>query len=144
MRPQGAPEPRDDIDRLFARLQSVTPPANLTPRIMGALPDAVPATSVRVAAAPRRSWSGVAAVAGLVLLLMSLRLGILLDESGALGVLGQIGGDFGDFLSAPGDYLAPLASELPWFDMIIMVAALATFWLSSTATVSSGRQRQTR
>ena len=151
MRPSDAPEPRDDVDRLFARLRPVAPPPGLTARIMDALPSPLPAAPARVAPtlapAARRPWGWLAAGAGVVLLLMSLRLGTLLDDSGALVVLGQIFGNFGDFLSAPGDYLGPLASELPWLDLTVAFIALVTFWLSSSAIVDGGshpRQRTPR
>ena len=137
------PEPRDDVDRLFARLRSAEPPPDLTARIMRALPAASPAPP-RAAPVPaptttRRRWDWVTAIAGMVLLLMSLRLGSLLDDSGALTVLGQIFSDFGGFLSAPGDYLAPLAAELPWLDLIVALIALVVFWVGSSATVDQRR-----
>ncbi|MBA3826213.1 MAG: hypothetical protein H0X24_20225 [Ktedonobacterales bacterium] len=148
MRPANTPEPRDDVDHLFARLHSVAPPPDLTARIMGALPGPLPAAPARVApAAPpaaRRPWGWVTAGAGLVLLVMSLRLGTLLDDSGALAVLGQIFADFSDFLGDPGDYLAPLASELPWLDLSVAVAALALFWFSSSAIIDGIDQPRPR
>ncbi len=144
MKPQETPEPRDDVDRLFARLHAVAPPPDLAARVMRALPGPAPLAPTRVVApspAPRRRWGWVTAGAGIILLLMSMRLGTLLGDSGALDVLGQIVANFGDFLGAPGDYLAPLASELPWLDLTVAVAALVTFWLSSSATVGGDAQR---
>jgi hypothetical protein len=145
---QNTPESPDDVDRLFARLHAVAPPADLTARIMRALPAEVP----RAQPAPDRApaipawralpWRGIAVVAGLVLAIMSVRLGLLLDDSGAISVLSQIFGDFGSFMSAPGDYLSPLAAELPWFDLIGAVLALALFWFSSAASVDQARERQ--
>jgi hypothetical protein len=153
MNPNETREPRDDVDRLFARLQSVAPPPDLKASIMRALPAQAPAAPQRVAAPPvtakapaaRPPWRWIAAGAGLVLLLMSLRLGTLLDDSGALSVLGLITSNFGDFLGAPGDYLAPLAAELPWLDIFVALAALVTFWYSSSALIgpnSSQRPQQ--
>lgn len=130
-------DPGDDIDRVFARLRPVAPPPLLAQRILAALPAEVPApvaSGVPVAARiGRRTWQWMATAATLVLLVMSLRLGSLLDDSGALSVLGAIMQDFGAFLSAPGDYLTPLVAELPWVDLIITVVALVVFWISSTS-----------
>ena len=140
----GTPEPRDDVDRVFARLQAINPPPDLTRRIMRSLPATLP-VATRPTTQPRisaRQWQWVATGAGIVLLIMSVRLGSLLDASGALGVLGAIFGGFGDFLSAPGDYLVPLAAELPWFDIILALLALIVFWVSSSASVDRARGKR--
>jgi hypothetical protein len=142
-------EARDDVDRLFARLQSVAPPPNLKARVLQALPAELPrpqAAPVPVTAPPARAipWRWIAVGAGVVLLIMSLRLGALLDDSGALSVISEIFSDFGAFLSAPGDYLMPLTEELPWFDIIVTLVALVTFWVSSSASVDQSRATQQR
>ena len=145
---RGTPEPRDNVDRVFARLQSINPPPDLTQRIMRSLPATLPvatAAQAKPVVSPRvsaRQWQWVATGAGIILLLMSIHLGTLLDDSGALSVLGVIFGGFGDFLSAPGDYLSPLAAELPWFDIILAVLALIVFWVSSSASVDRSHGKQ--
>ncbi len=152
MRPRGSSDERDDVDRLFARLQSVAPPADLKANILRALPTGVPAqppmqaapTGQTGAAANAIPWRWIALGAGVVLACMSLRLGSLLDDSGAFSVLSQIFSDFGSFMAAPGDYLTPLASELPWFDIIIALAALVTFWVSSSASVDQAQGSRSR
>jgi hypothetical protein len=140
MQPQRPSDAPDEVDRLFGRLRSVAPPPDLTARILRALPTEPPAVATPRAvtiSSPtmRHRWGWVTAVAGVVLLVMSLRLGTLLDDSGALGVLGQIFSDFGSFMSAPGDYLAPLASELPWLDLLVALGALVVFFVGSSASV---------
>lgn len=138
------PEPRDDVDRLFARLHAVAPPPDLTARIMRALPAEVPRAQPAPGAPAARTlpWRGITVAAGLVLAIMSVRLGLLLDDSGVLSVIGQIFGDFGSFISAPGDYLAPLLVELPWFDLIVTLLALALFWFGSSASIDQTRERR--
>lgn len=141
------PEARDDVDRLFARLHSVAPPPDLKARVLRALLAELPrpqAAPTPVAAPPARAipWRWIAVGAGVVLLFMSLRLGTLLDDSGALSVIGAIFGNFGDFLSSPGDYLTPLAEELPWFDLTVALVALVAFWVSSSASVDQARGTQ--
>jgi hypothetical protein len=147
MRPRDTSDERDDVDLLFARLHSVTPPADLTARILRSLPAELP---VQAFAPPMRSarpansgsnipWRWIALGAGVVLAIMSLRLGGLLDDSGASSVFAQIFSDFGGFLASPSDYLSPLMGELPWFDIIISLTALVTFWVSSSASVDQAR-----
>jgi hypothetical protein len=129
-------EPPDDVDRLFARLRPLAAPPDLAQRIMRALPEPAP-----VLAEERRwRWTSIATAA--FLLIMSLRIGIVLDDSGALGVLGAILQDFGSFLSSPGDYLNPLLAELPWIDMFLAFAALVIFWVSSSASMDRWRARR--
>jgi hypothetical protein len=144
---RNGPEPRDDVDRLFARMQSVAPPADLKQRILRSLPTTLPASPAQARPTPRphlsaRQWQWGTAIAGVLLLIMSVRLGTLMDDSGALSVLGQMGSNFGDFLSAPGDYLVPLAAELPWLDLIIALAALVAFWVGSSASVDRARGKR--
>lgn len=147
---RNAPEPRDDVDRLFARLHAVAPPPDLTARIMRALPAEVPRAQPAPVRAPVPSapaarglpWRGITVAAGLVLAIMSVRLGLLLDDSGALSVIGQIFSDFGSFISAPGDYLAPLLAELPWFDLIVALLALTLFWFGSAASIDQARDHR--
>lgn len=136
----------DDVDRVFARLRPIAPPPMLAQRILASLPAEVPAPVARAGPVtgriPRRTWQWVVAAATLVLVIMSLRLGTLLDDSGALAVLGAIAQDFGSFLSAPGDYLTPLIAELPWFDLSITLGALIAFWVSSTSLLGNRTMRQ--
>lgn len=142
------PDPRDDVDRLFARLHHVEPPADLTRRIMRALPSQVPVATAAPAppvAQPRlsdRQWQGVAGIATVFLLIMSVRLGMLLEDSGAFSIFGDMFSNFGDFVSAPGDYLTPLMAELPWFDISLGVLALVVFWVSSSTSVERLRGKR--
>lgn len=136
-------EPQDDVDRLFGRLRTVEPPVDLTQRIMRALPaeplPAPVATPVRAPAASRREntglWRWVAIAAGLALVLMSLHLGSSLDDSGALGVLGEATGDSQIFWSAPGEFFITFLEAVPWFDVIVTSAIFAVFWGSSSRAV---------
>lgn len=128
--------PPDEIDRLFTRLRPASPPRDLAARVLRALPAEAPAAvAAPRPAVNRRVWQWVAAIAGVVLFLMSLRVGSLLEDSGALGVLGSAIGDSA-FWSAPGDYLATLGDALPWLDLSVALAALVAFWVSSSALVS--------
>ncbi len=136
-------EPPDDVDRLFARLRPLAPPPDLSQRIMRALPP-TPSLVPKFAPSPsnERSWRWASVATAAFLLIMSLRIGILMDDSGALGVLGAIMQDFGTFLSSPGDYLNPLLGELPWVDIMLALAALTAFWVSSSASMDCWRARR--
>src|SRR5215469_5594793 len=102
-------EPRDDIDRLFARLEKVDPPPDLAQRVMRSLPTHAPASPQlapqRVAPQQQRGWSQwphhqwAAAIAGVLFVVMSVWLGSALNDSGSLSLLGDAFGDTGTFWS---------------------------------------------
>ncbi len=140
MRP-GDEGPQDEIDRLFARLTPVKPPAELSSRILAALPKIapVPISVPRKRRISAQAWRWISVIAAILLIVMSLRLGTQLEESGALNVLGDAFGDLGSFMSAPGDYLSALFSAIPWFDLIVTLLALAVFWIGSSTLVDDTR-----
>ncbi len=148
-------EPRDDVDRLFARLEKVDPPPDLAQRIMRALPAQVPVPpQVQMARRPvgaqpiarpqQRRWQWAAAVAGVLFAVMSLWLGNALNDSGTLSLLGDAFGDAGTFWSAPGAFFAAFFESLPWFEVIATLLLFATFWYCSATLVDRSPQVRRR
>jgi hypothetical protein len=100
---------RDDIDRLFARLDRVPVPADLTARVLA---QTVAQTQARATVA----WPWVVAGSGslVVLSMTGYLLGANLAASDGLDVLGALLGDFGLLTTAPGDVVAALSEVIPW------------------------------
>jgi hypothetical protein len=144
-------EPRDDVDRLFARMEKVDPPPDLTQRIMRSLPAQVPAAQPQRVAQPRlggqprqRGWQWAAAIAGVIFVVMSVWLGNALNDSGSLSLLGDAFGDTGTFWNAPGAFFAAFFESLPWLEVIVTLMMFAAFWYSSAAAVDRSPQTRRR
>lgn len=115
----GSPEPLDDLDRLFARLQAVNPPPDLVARAMA---------EATVREARRRLWI---TIPGYVLLLVavlaiSYAFGRALATTGAGDLVSLAVLDPGAFASAPADYALALADTISWG----LVAALLVVFVA--------------
>jgi|GEM_PF-5571142 len=124
--PQMLDEP-DDIDRLFARLDRVPLSADLTQRILRALPAPIDNR--------RRLSQWVAIVTGIALTIASIALGNALDASGTLGLLGQTIGDTSTFWSAPGEFIGAFMESLPWLEVAVSLCIFAVFWYSASTLI---------
>lgn len=104
-----APEPLDDLDRLFARLERAEVPADLTARVL--------ASTVGQPAASRASliwpWMLVGLASLALLVLTGYWLGASLAASDGLEIIEAVLGDVSLLASAPGDVLAALGEVVP-------------------------------
>jgi hypothetical protein len=149
MRPRIS-EDKDDIDLLFAQMKPIEPPGDLTARIMRALPASVAqpvVASSRTVPARRydilsRYGSWISAAALVIFVLLSVHLGMQLDSSGTLGILGEVTNNQQTFSDAPGVFIGAILESMPWFDLILTAVALGFFWYSSSASVTRWSQQR--
>jgi hypothetical protein len=128
----------DDVDRLFARLEPIEPPASVLAGIAAATAAADPDRAAR-----RRIWLALDAVAIVVLALVSLWLGMELQETGALDLLGLMLIDAGAMREGLGALLEALLQALPWPQLALLgVNLVAIAALSQLAL--RGDRRPTR
>src|SRR5439155_13932001 len=114
----------DDIDRLFRRLEAVSPPADLESRILTQV-----AWERRQPAVDRR-WAGIALLGLLVLALVGYRLGQQLATGGTLEFVTSFLADWGSFMEAPGDFLAGALPALPLVEVAAVAANLIAIALA--------------
>ena len=143
-------EPVDDeVDRVFARLQSVEPPPNFVASVLAGVA-AQPSTSrvstaATVAPAPglaRRSasatvaWLALQVLGALAVGLAAFWLGHAFWTSGAYDLLALLRDD-SDLLTLYGDtYTTALVATLPWLQLAVValtLAATALTWIYSRA-----------
>jgi hypothetical protein len=110
----------DDLDRLFARLVPVEPPAALASVVLAR-------TTRRPAAVGRRELAlGVVDLIALVgLAAISVSLGWSLVDSGAAELLAAVLGDLAAFGEAWTDVLPALVEGLPWAHLLGLLADVA-------------------
>jgi hypothetical protein len=114
----------DDIDRLFSRLEAVSPPADLESRILTQV-----AWGRRPPAVDRR-WAGIALLGLLVLAFVGYRLGQQLATGGTLEFVTSFLADWGSFTEAPGDFLAGALPALPLAEVAAVAANLVAIALA--------------
>lgn len=125
--------PPDDLDRLFARLASPNPPANLTARILARTVETAPAAiaarrRVRVAL-----WAAYGVSLSLVLLL-AVMLGQALHASGTLDYLSFALQDFDLARQSPGLFGSAVVEHMPCWNLLSLVGALVA-WLVTTVAL---------
>ncbi len=123
----------DDLDRLFARLQSPAPPPALVPAILARTVETAPA---RIAARERLRatlW-GVYAVALALVAACALSLGQALYASGTLDYLSLATEDTDLAQQSPGLLWAAIGEHMPWLHLVPLVLALA-LWLVATVAL---------
>lgn len=148
--PEAAWEPVDDeVDRVFARLQSVEAPPNFVASVMarvGEQPSAAtlahPSASVRPAAVVDRSaaatvaWLAMQALGTLLVGLAAYSLGHAFWTSGAYDLLALLRDD-SEVVTLYGDtYFTALLATLPWLQLgavALTLAATALTWVYSRA-----------
>jgi hypothetical protein len=109
----------DDIDRLFARLDRVPAPEDLTARVLASTVARTEATGA-VLAWP---WmlAGLAALG--LLTLTGYQLGASLAMSDGLELVAALVEDFGLLTTAPGEVAAALGEVIPW--TLVVLAGLS-------------------
>jgi len=129
--------PPDDLDHLFARLESPTPPAYLIPQILARTVETSPA-AVAVRARVRIAlWVAYGVTLSLVLL-CAVMLGQALHATGTLDYLTFAWHDFDLARQSPGLFWNAFMEHMPWLHLVALVAALVA-WLVTTVTLLRGR-----
>jgi hypothetical protein len=128
----------DDLDRLFARLESPAPPSTLIPTILAQTVESTPA---RVAARQRlRTVLWAAYCCSLVLVaVFAVSLGQALHASGSLDYLGFALQDRDLARQSPGLFWGAFTEHMPWLNLVPLALALA-IWLVTTVALLRRRQ----
>ena len=109
----------DDIDRLFARLDRVPAPEDLTARVLASTVARTEAT--RAVLAWPWMLAGLAALG--LLTLTGYQLGASLAMSDGLELVAALVEDFGLLTTAPGEVMAALGEVIPW--TLVVLAGLS-------------------
>jgi hypothetical protein len=109
----------DDIDRLFARLDRVPAPEDLTARVLASTVARTEAT--RAVLAWPWMLAGLAALG--LLTLTGYQLGASLAMSDGLELVAALVEDFGLLTTAPGEVAAALGEVIPW--TLVVLAGLS-------------------
>jgi hypothetical protein len=122
----------DDLDRLFARLAPVEPPAALASVVLAR-------TTRRPARVGRRELAlgAVDLIALVGLAAISVSLGWSLSDSGAAELLAAVLGDLAAFAEAWTDVLPVLVEGLPWAHLIVMLADVAVVAVVSRRLIAT-------
>ncbi len=129
--------PPDDLDRLFARLASPAPPANLIPNILAQTIATSPAAVVARERVRMALWIAYGVTLSLVLVCAVL-LGQALHATGTLDYLTFAWHDFDLARQSPSLFGSALVEHMPWFHLLFLVGAL-TAW--SVTTIALLRRR---
>ncbi len=112
-------QPTDDVERLLARLEPVTPPPELATRVL--------ACTTRSPGV--RRWTLVALVVGLLAAGLAAASGYATGhafvQSGAYELLRLAIEDWDLVAAAPTDYLLALAEAIPWHSLVVSLACVA-------------------
>ena len=125
--------PPDDLDRLFARLASPAPPADLIPNILART---VGTSSAAVAARARvrtALWVSYGLTLSLVLV-CAVALGQALHATGTLDYLTFAWHDSDLARQSPGLFWSAFTEHMPWLHLLLLAAAL-TAWLVTTVAL---------
>ncbi len=122
--------PPDDLDRLFARLASPTPPAHLVPQILARTVETAPTAVAMRARARTALWVSYGVTLSLVLI-CAVMLGQALHATGTLDYLTFAWRDFDLARQSPGLFWNAFTEHMPWLHLLVLVAALVA-WLVTT------------
>jgi hypothetical protein len=131
--------PPDDLDRLFARLASPAPPADLVPRILARTVETAPA----FVAARQRLRTALWVLYGVTLALVlvcAIMLGQALHASGTLDYLTFAMQDSDLARQSPGLFWSAFVEHMPWLHLLALVGALIAW---SVTTIALLRRRTT-
>jgi len=125
----------DDVDHLFARLDRVPVPEDLTARVLSSTVARGNATRTVLA------WPWMLALVAALgaLTLAGYQLGASLASSDALELVTAVLGDFGLLTTAPGDVLAALNEVVPWTPVALAGISAALLILSAGNVISRSR-----
>jgi hypothetical protein len=131
---------RDDVDRVFARLDSAPVPDDLTARVL--------ASTVARAEATRAEFAWPWVLAGLaalgLLVLAGYQLGASLASNDGIELLTALVEDYGLFATAPGDVVAALGEVIPWGSVAVAGLSAGLMIVAAghvVARVPTGLQR---
>ncbi len=127
----------DDLDRLFGRLASPKPPADLIPNILARTVATSPAAVVARERVRMALWVAYGMTLSLVLVCAVL-FGQALHATGTLDYLTFVWHDFDLARQSPGLFTSALAEHMPWFHLLFLAAALAAW---SVTTIALLRRR---
>lgn len=122
------PDERDQIDALFARLESIDPGDAFVARVMAR------ARAGEVARWPRWqrvTFSVLYLVALLTLGLLAYLTGVELERSQARELIQLAFNDLSGFRDSPGIYLSAISDALPWLHVIGVVADIAALAIAT-------------
>lgn len=132
--------PPDDLDRLFGRLASPAPPADLIPKILARTIETSPVyvTARRLRAA---LWTFYGVTLALVLV-CAILLGQALHASGTLDYLTFAIQDFDLAQRSPGLFLGAFAEHMPWLHLLLLTGALGAWFVTTVALLRRGMMPQ--
>jgi hypothetical protein len=110
----------DDVDRLLARLEPIAPPADFARRVAAA----TAGERARAVRRRRGQWLALDAAAIALLAIVSLWLGVELQETGALDLIGLALIDGGAMQAGVDAILDALLRALPWPQLGLLAANL--------------------
>src|SRR5260221_3727616 len=125
----------DDVDRLFARLETIEAPGDFVARV-------AQATYAAPVAAPqlrRGLWLTLDAAALLLLAALSVSFGMELQDAGALDLIALMVLDVGALRDGFGDLLAALVDSLPWLQIALLALNVAAIGLLSRRALDGTR-----
>ena len=122
--------PPDDLDRVFARLASPTPPAELIPNILARTVETAPAAVAMRERVRATLWVSYGVTLSLVLVCAVL-FGQALHATGTLDYLAFAWQDFDLARRSPGLFWSAFTEHMPWLHLLLLVGALAA-WLVTT------------
>ena len=128
----------DDVDRLFARLERASVPAELTASVLAS-------TTGRATASARQTWAWpwvlVACVAVGTLAFAGYLLGVSIVEAGGLPLVEALLGDMGLVAVAPGDVIAALGEVIPMELVVVAgISAGALVWAAGQIAAATSRR----
>ncbi|MCA1668477.1 MAG: hypothetical protein LC793_14015 [Thermomicrobia bacterium] len=123
----------DDLDRLFARLESPAPPADLIPKILAQTVATAPAAIVMRERIRTALWVAYGVTLSLVLV-SAVLFGQALHATGTLDYLTFAWQDFDLVRQSPGLFWSAFTEHMPWLHLLLLVAAL-TAWLVTTVAL---------
>jgi hypothetical protein len=129
--------PPDDLDRLFARLESSAPPAGLVSRILAQTVETAPG----VVAARQRIRIALWAVYGVTLslvLLCAVLFGQALHATGTLEYLTFAIQDSDLARQSPGLFWGAVMEHMPWLHLSLLVGALVAWLVTAVALLRRG------
>jgi len=127
-------EPLDDVDRAFARLQPIDPPADFAARVA-----ALTYRRPEVALDGRRQlWLAFDLIALIVLAFLSVSLGMELHDAGVLELVGIVATD-AQIIGGVGDLAEAVLLSLPWLQIGLLAVDVAVVAVLSRLVVAPSR-----
>lgn len=122
--------PPDDLDRLFARLASPTPPVDLIPKILARTVETSPAAIAARERMRTALWVSYGVTLSLVLVCAVL-FGQALHATGTLDYLVFAWQESDLARQSPGLFWSAFTEHMPWLHLLLLLGAL-TVWLVTT------------